>query len=626
MKNKNIVHGLGSALIDEKAYLFFCSESDLKRGSFTVRESEDGIAFTTITSNAKVMNINGPSDDFDECSFFHMSKDGKTFYLTYRVCEADQLCIARSNNLIDWEKVYTVENMTGNGKIVSDYLHASRDVMYVGGDALRLYASKDLENWSRTKEDLVTLKQLKKGKNAEIIVAEAQVVEDGVFVMYAVTEIDKKGVLQYEIHAVLFDYGDPMKELWRSEAPIYKAQNVEGNVSTLFGVTIFDEYFVSYWVGSDGEMFLVRHFYNHEDSVHVEKETQEESPEVEPEEEVEEMRFELERAPQNPIMVPQDEHGDWESVATYNPTAIEHDGTIHIIYRADGNDLMSVWGHASTVDGININDRTRHCIFQRKTPSYEIKAPLPGFTYTSGNNGGVGGCEDPRAVLIDGTVYVTFTAFDGWGSVRVGLTSIDLDDFVNKKWNWRETVLISPPGEMNKNWVLFPEKINGKFAVMHAFCPNILIDYFDSLDELDGKTKFINSNNTRPIDDSREWDSWFRGVGPAPLKTAYGWLVFYHAMDHRNPDRYRLGALLLDLEDPTKEICRSKNPILEPEEHYENHGHKWGVVYSCGAVIKDEQIFVYYGGADKFVCVATAPLHQFLSDLTQQREVKMLIS
>jgi predicted GH43/DUF377 family glycosyl hydrolase len=241
--------------------------------------------------------------------------------------------------------------------------------------------------------------------------------------------------------------------------------------------------------------------------------------------------------------------------------------------------------------------------------------------YSSGG-GWNGGCEDPRVTLIDGTLYLIYTAFDGWGSLRMALTSISLKDFKNKKWNWKKEVLISPPGEMNKNWVLFPEKINGKFAIIHSFYPKILINYFDSLDELDGK-KFIKSNNTRPIDESRTWDSWFRGIGPTPIKTKDGWLVLYHAMDHKNPDRYKMGALLLDLKDPTKILYRSNNPILEPEEDYENNGYKWGVVYSCGAVVKKGELYVYYGGADKFVCVASINLKELMDSLKGDKVVKL---
>src|SRR5882757_4366175 len=150
-----------------------------------------------------------------------------------------------------------------------------------------------------------------------------------------------------------------------------------------------------------------------------------------------------------------------------------------------------------------------------------------------------------------------------------------------------KTSLLSPPGEIHKNWVLFPQKIHGKFAILHSFYPKILISYFDSLDELDGKKNFIHSNNIRPVDPTRTWDSWFRGVGPAPIKIKEGWLILYHAMDHRNPDRYRMGALILDEKNPTKVLYRSAYPILEPEETYENEGDKWGVVYSCGAIVKD---------------------------------------
>jgi predicted GH43/DUF377 family glycosyl hydrolase len=324
----------------------------------------------------------------------------------------------------------------------------------------------------------------------------------------------------------------------------------------------------------------------------------------------------LKRLITNPIIKPSSY--SWESKATFNPTAFEHNGKIHILYRAVGEDDSSVLGYAYTQNGLTIEGRPTYHVYKR---FFYYNENGPKIDYLSGG-GWSGGCEDPRIVLIGDVVYMIFTAFDGWGSVRLALTSINLDDFLNKKWNWKKAVMISPPGEINKNWVLFPERINGKFAIMHSFYPNILIDYFDSLDELDG-TKFIKSNNTRPVDKTRGWDSWFRGVGPAPIKTKDGWLVLYHAMDHRNPDRYRLGALLLDLKDPTKVLYRSKSPILEPKEDYENNGHKWGVIYACGAVVKNDKLFVYYGGADKFVCVASIVLNELLDDLKKDKEVKL---
>jgi len=86
-------------------------------------------------------------------------------------------------------------------------------------------------------------------------------------------------------------------------------------------------------------------------------------------------------------------------------------------------------------------------------------------------------------------------------------------------------------------------------------------------------------------------------------------------MDLRDPDRYKLGAMLLDLDDPTKVLYRSRTPILEPDFYYENQGFKSGVVYSCGAVVNDGELYVYYGGADAVTCVAMADLDIFLKEL-----------
>ncbi|MEK7471453.1 MAG: hypothetical protein AAB623_02280 [Patescibacteria group bacterium] len=331
--------------------------------------------------------------------------------------------------------------------------------------------------------------------------------------------------------------------------------------------------------------------------------------------------LDLKRAKHNPIIEPES-HKYWESKAAFNPSAIFHDGKIHVIYRAIGDSDISVLGYSKSDDGYFFDKNSKElAYFHKQIPvvKRDIKNKL--VNYSSGGGWG-GGCEDPRLTLLGNTVYMIYTAFDGWGSLRIALTSIGLDDFISRRWDWKEPVLISPSGEIHKNWVLFPEKIKGKYAILHSFAPKILIDYFNSLDELDGK-KFIKSNNTRPVDSSRTWDSWFRGVGPSPIKTKYGWLVIYQAMDHRNADRYRIGAMILDIKDPTKVLYRSNQPILEPDEWYENEGYKSGVVYSCGAIVKDGQLFVYYGGADKVSCVATANLDKFLDELLRSKVTVM---
>ena len=112
------------------------------------------------------------------------------------------------------------------------------------------------------------------------------------------------------------------------------------------------------------------------------------------------------------------------------------------------------------------------------------------------------------------------------------------------------------------------------------------------------------------------WDSRKVGAGAPPIKTDKGWLLIYHAIGEEDPGRYKMGAMLLDIADPTKVLARSFRPILEPEEHYENEGYKYGVAYPCGAVVVDNNLLVYYGGADTVTCVAKAELSSFLGELS----------
>ena len=318
----------------------------------------------------------------------------------------------------------------------------------------------------------------------------------------------------------------------------------------------------------------------------------------------------LDRAPHNPILKPS-ERSHWESQATFNPAALYADGKVHLIYRAIGKDDVSVLGYAMSHNGHHIHERLAEPVFA--AAKKEIDRSSPAADYGSGG-GWSGGCEDPRLTLVDNIVYLLYTAFDGWGSIRIALSSISLEDFLNKKWNWEEPVIISPPGEIHKNWVIFPEKINGKYAILHSVSPTVRVDYFNDLNELRAEDKFIESKYVK-AGRRKSWDSWVRGAGPPPIKTKKGWLLLYHAMDHTDPNRYKLGAMLLDLNDPTKILHRSSGPVLEPDACYENEGFKAGVVYSCGAVAIDGKLFVYYGGADSVTCVATADLDLFLKEL-----------
>jgi len=324
----------------------------------------------------------------------------------------------------------------------------------------------------------------------------------------------------------------------------------------------------------------------------------------------------LERHDGNPIMEPR-AGNFWEMKATFNPAAVYADRRVHLLYRAIGGDDMSVLGYAVSEDGTTITARSDVPAFAptAKKASGEVvpSADLEAVLYSSGG-GWNGGCEDPRLTLIGQVVYLMYTAFDGWGSIRIALSSIDLDDFLQQKWQWKKPALISPPGEIHKNWMLFPEKINGKYALLHSISPEVLVDYFDNFEDLENEQRTIQSVR-HIVSTPGRWDTWVRSAGPPPMKTKLGWLLFYHAMDIRDPDRYKLGAMILDANDPTKVLYRSRTPVLEPDADYENQGYKWGVVYSCGAVVKDGELYVYYGGGDAVSCVAMAKLDTFLDEL-----------
>jgi beta-1,2-mannobiose phosphorylase / 1,2-beta-oligomannan phosphorylase len=326
----------------------------------------------------------------------------------------------------------------------------------------------------------------------------------------------------------------------------------------------------------------------------------------------------LQKFIENPIITPS-AHQYWESKATFNPSALYAEGKVHILYRAVGTGDVSMLGHAVSKDGFTIYSRSKRPVyFHQVTPNRS----MVNAHYSSGG-GGLGGCEDPHITLIDDRVYMIYTMFDGWGSIRIALTSIAYEDFVRERWNWRIPVLISPQGEIHKNWVLFPEKINGKYAILHSIVPKILIEYVDKLETLGDKNviRSVFGDRRAPKDCKGLWP---RGVGPSPIKTKYGWLVLNHVMDVRDPNKYKIGAMILDLKDPTKVIAEAKEAILEPDEWYENSGHKAGVVYSCGAVVVDDWLFVYYGGADTVVCVATAKFETFLEELMTQGKTKLI--
>lgn len=291
--------------------------------------------------------------------------------------------------------------------------------------------------------------------------------------------------------------------------------------------------------------------------------------------------MELRRYPGNPILKPVPNH-PWESKMVFNAGVIYEGGLVHIVYRAMGRDNVSRLGYACSEDGFTIKERLPRPIF---TPRLSTETR---------------GCEDPRLTRIGSTIFMTYTAYDG-KIPQIGITSIRLDDFLNRRWRWGRRIMAFPQ-VVNKDAVILPEKYNGMYVMYHRIHPHIWIAYSRNL------RTWIN-NNIIMMPRKNSWDSLKVGAGAPPIKTKDGWLFIYHGVDENYV--YRLGYAILDLRNPRRVIYRCKDPILEPEEEFEKVGAVPNVTFTCGAIVKDEKVYVYYGAADTVICVATAELSDF---------------
>ena len=328
----------------------------------------------------------------------------------------------------------------------------------------------------------------------------------------------------------------------------------------------------------------------------------------------------LARYSRNPILKPVAAHA-WESMTTFNPAAVEIDGVTHILYRAQGFDYVSRFGYMRSRDGFTVDYKSPMPVFEDRTLGEMARA---GTARDYGSGGSLGGSEDPRATLFEGVVYVFYVAYDGCSPPHLAMVSIAKDDLVRNDWSkWSTPQRASQFGIVDKSGALFPERVNGgKVCILHRIFPDIQIDYRDEVDFSGGDLLQIHAR----IKASKEgWDSRKIGTGAPPLKTKDGWLVLTYGVDDRpgHDGRYCLGAMLLDLEDPSIVLSRSLTPILEPKAPYETttSAFKANILYVCGAVIKNDRLIAYYGAADTFVCAASADLDEFLALLKKDRPV-----
>lgn len=316
-------------------------------------------------------------------------------------------------------------------------------------------------------------------------------------------------------------------------------------------------------------------------------------------------KFSLKRYRKNPIIKPRP-NVSWERRAAFNPGVIYVGGKFHIIYRAMSNKRESIFGYATSQDGFHIDEHPRDPIYvPRKSFEKRRKnADQPNS-----------GCEDARLTRLGDRIYMFYTAYDGKNPPSGAITYIELDDFLNKKWNWASPRLCSPLKGENKDICIFPEKIKNKYLVIHR--TGVTIDYYYA-DDLYYPLKNLKAGHEGEGKDwinprKGKWDNKKVGANGPPIKTKYGWLLFYHGVSDKLI--YRLGAVLLSLRKPENIIARTKDPIFEPKKKYEKKGQVPNVVFSCGTVLLGDTLYVYYGGADTVIGLATCSLEKLIKEI-----------
>lgn len=290
------------------------------------------------------------------------------------------------------------------------------------------------------------------------------------------------------------------------------------------------------------------------------------------------------RDPVQPIIEPR--IGDqywWEQKGTFNPGVTEYKGNIILLYRAYDQFRISRLGMAHSEDGIHFT-RYDH-------PAIDTKPDDP-FERV--------GIEDPRITKIGDTHYIIHTsasyhpigqASDVSGVMdyipwRIRVSMHSTKDF--KHYIHHNAILPEVPA---KNGALLPEKINGLYGLYYREHDLLKLTYSPDFKKWDLARDVV-------WPEPQAWQSFKFGIGSPPMITDQGYLLIYHAVDQKKI--YRLGLMMFDRQDPTRLLWYS-TPILEPEEIYEQEGFIPKVVYSCGGIIRGDELWIYYGAADRVV-------------------------
>lgn len=339
------------------------------------------------------------------------------------------------------------------------------------------------------------------------------------------------------------------------------------------------------------------------------------------------------RHPANPIVVPG--KLPWRAAVTFNPAVIlDDDGRFYMWERAAGGlrPFHCYLGLLASDDGVRFEHVSDQPVW---TPE------MAGSRY--------GSVQDPRVVKIDGRYLLTYAYRPfAWASHPTGVgvpeshqvaypgfSGRDEDNQTRSgiavsddRASWRHLAWVSTPDIDDRNVILFPERIAGKYLALrrpqnlvrtdtsHAEHPSVCLSWSDDLLSWTPPEPLL-----RP---TFAWEDNRIGGSTPPIRTEGGWLVFYHGVQNQDPAVkrvcYRMGAAMLDLADPTQVLARTPHAIMEPEAYYERFGlYIPNVIFPTAAVVKDGVIHLYYGCCDTSIALARARLDDVVEHVMRHR-------
>ncbi len=346
--------------------------------------------------------------------------------------------------------------------------------------------------------------------------------------------------------------------------------------------------------------------------------------------------MEVFRSPRNPVIEPKDvkpSRDDFEVIGVFNPGVIRFRDEVVLLLRVaerpinTNQDVILTGLYDVTKAGIVIKEFSRNDqendfsdprLIIRPTETYltsishlRLARSTDGVNFeiedtpaiVPSNDVESFGIEDPRISFIDGIYYISYVAASALGVATCLASTKDFSSFT------RHGVIFCPD---NKDVVLFPERINGKYYALHRPVSHLFKKQEIWIAESPDLTCW---GNHRFCVGPRTgcWDDTKIGAGAVPFKTEAGWLEVYHGADRDN--RYCLGAVLTDTTQPWKVLARTEHPIFEPQADYEIEGFFGNVVFSCGLLAEDGRLKIYYGVADTSIGYAEMALQDVLQDL-----------